>query len=144
MAAKRKPAGSIRITKKGYVFIKVENDPLFGTGYCKRSHFVLCHKIGRKLTKGEIVHHINGNKSDDRPENLEVMRKNEHDSYHRKIGTPWNKGKKGVYSAEHLKKLAEANSKRVWKESSKKAISEFAKNRTDLKRNEDGRFYYES
>ncbi len=43
---------------------------------------VLAMKIGRPLRKGEVAHHINGIKSDNRPQNLELRMKGEHHREH--------------------------------------------------------------
>ena len=51
--------------------------------YGKHTHRIVAEqKLGRKLEKGEIVHHIDGNKRNNNPDNLMVMTQSEHARLH--------------------------------------------------------------
>lgn len=72
-----------RITKAGYVMIyKPEHPSCSSTGYVREHRLIIEEHIGRYLEDNEEVHHINGNKSDNRIENLKLCTKDSHRKEH--------------------------------------------------------------
>ena len=66
-----------RTTSSGYVYIKT------GVGKKRAEHrLVMEEHLGRELTANEHVHHVNGDRADNRVENLEVMTNAEHQRLH--------------------------------------------------------------
>ena len=71
----RMPIGSRWIDSGGYVRVKVVG----GKGRWKLEHVMVMEgKIGRALSKKEIVHHIDGDRSHNDPENLFLCRDHRH------------------------------------------------------------------
>jgi len=71
---------------QGYIKVRVGKihplaDPY---GYCYEHTLVIVSALKRRLGKGEVVHHKNGDRTDNRLENLEVMTDVEHGRLHPK------------------------------------------------------------
>ena len=77
--------GSVTL-KGGYRVVRLPNHPRADRrGRVKEHILVLEKKLGRPLEPGEVGHHINGNRADNRPENLEaIASQSEHFSLHMK------------------------------------------------------------
>jgi len=79
---------------QGYVWVKNRWHPKANRGYVKRAILVLEQKLGRELTPEEMSHHIDGNRMNDDPANLEVTTRSEHMSIHKPVIKRWDKNKK--------------------------------------------------
>jgi len=69
-----------------YIKVKMSTHPFSDIqGYIMQHRLVMEAYIGRYLNKEEIIHHINGNKSDNRIENLLITNNHEHLQYHSQL-----------------------------------------------------------
>lgn len=69
--------GGRHVTGDGYVAVRVSADSPYASmrnqsGYVLEHRLVMAQKLGRPLTKEETVHHINGVRDHNQPENLQL------------------------------------------------------------------------
>lgn len=61
------PPGTRSVDRQGYVIVKPAQGPAVG-----EHRLVMEAHLGRRLAKGESVHHVNGDRADNRIQNLEL------------------------------------------------------------------------
>jgi len=104
----------------GYVYFCDNAHPLASpNGFVYYHRHVASLKIGRWLTASEVVHHIDENKANNAPENLEVLTKKEHTQRH-------CKGKRGTRTCPSCKETftLSLTSKRVQKYCSRACMTQ--------------------
>ena len=80
--------GGRSIASNGYVLIKVGTGHHLADirGYAYEHRLAAESKLGRRLLAGEQVHHIDENRQNNDPSNLEVVTIAEHRVHHRAVG----------------------------------------------------------
>ncbi len=82
---KKRIGSGRRIHSDGYIQLMVKDHPCADRfGYVLQHRLVMESAIGRFLKPSEDVHHINGNRQDNRIENLELLSRSAHISIHAK------------------------------------------------------------
>jgi len=74
-----------KIRKNGkYVQLWKPEHPMSNKiGYIYEHRFIVSEQLGRMLESTEIVHHLNGIKDDNRPDNLVLTARTNHEDFHK-------------------------------------------------------------
>lgn len=86
--------GGINIDKDGYILVKKRDHPHCDPrGYVRQHRFVYEEYHKCCLLRCSVIHHKNGNKQDNRIENLQLISKKEHDRMEGNIRRDPNTGR---------------------------------------------------
>ena len=90
------PNGGKTVDKNGYVLRRAAGHPFANSnGYVREHRLVMEQKLGRYLEPEEVVHHRNGIKADNDPQNLELYASNAEHKREDMVGNSWAKGDVG-------------------------------------------------
>jgi hypothetical protein len=94
------PTGSVSQYADGYRYVKTERH-----NWIPEHRLIAEREIGRKIRRHELVHHKNGNRSDNRPENLQILSISQHMNIHHeaeRVGLRVQAGELFVFTAEQF------------------------------------------
>lgn len=97
------------LNKNGYITISIGNVKYY------KHRLIMEEHLGRKLKKNEVVHHINGIKTDNRIENLQVVNSKEHTRLHAKEKN-FGKNRIGIEPINKLSKEKQEKIKQLRKQ----------------------------
>ncbi len=106
--------------RMGYKCTRMPDHPDSFQGYVFVHRLVAAEKLGRFLLEGEHIHHINGDKLDNRPENISICSPSEHGHKHHKPHFPelrdkeWLTEKTKALSINKIAKLLGCNPRLVF------------------------------
>jgi len=78
---------------KGYVFLTIPHETTNDKRYVQEHRLVAEKALGRPLKYDEVVHHVNGDKADNRNNNLLICTKSYHSWLHRKMSNLYQREK---------------------------------------------------
>lgn len=94
----RKATKSEYLNYHGYIVVNMGDE-----GYRLKHHLVMEENLGRKLNKSEVIHHINGDKTDNRLENLYLCSSmSQHRDIHKQLeSVSFDLVQKGLIKFDH-------------------------------------------